>query len=205
MLISLLMFISAKPLLIFPPQLVRAQISSDSRGQDGSGNSIQQYHSDKYGISILYPVGWTVQEGVKGLNDKGVKNIVTIIPPGGIDSSNSYHNYLSINIERKVGTSDIGTYLSEVLDSDRDKSGFHYVESDTNALLAGQPASRLTFNFSDGTMNMELRTIFNNDAYLVAISADADVYDSYLPIFCKMISTIQTSFGQGGSCDQGTT
>lgn len=164
--------------------------------------NVQQYRNDRYGISIGYLPGWTVREDDSDVVGEGLKNIVTIIAPGGIDNSNDYHNYLAISIDPKVDTNDIGTYLSEVLDGFRSDSSFHYIESDTNALLAGQPAFRLIYNYSDGTTNVQMSTIFGDKGYTINYGADADKFASYSPIFCAMISTFQANFGQGGSCDQ---
>jgi hypothetical protein len=53
------MLISGNAHFIPTPQVAMAQFGSTS----STSGSFQQYHSDKYGISIQYPLGWIIEDG----------------------------------------------------------------------------------------------------------------------------------------------
>ncbi len=162
-----------------------------------------QYNSDKYKVGIQYPSGWILKEqddGDVSFNLAGhQKNIVTIIPPGGTDSSAALHNYLALNIDLKP-SKDLSTYLSDTLSGYTGMKGFKIVEANTNAILAGQPAYILVFTDSEtfDSKTMEIGTINDSKGYFIDFQADPAVYDTYLPTIDKMIRSLQTPFSQVG-------
>lgn len=174
--------------------------SMQSNPQPSDTQNFQQYQSDTYGIGIKYPVGWTVEEGDNFLLSAHSKNIVTIIPPNGIDSSNNYHVYLSINVYPKPQNA-LNAQLTSDIDSSKSLKSFSLSEANTNAVVAGQPAYEFTYtdSYKFDSKSTQWGTIVDGKEYFIIYQADRVAYDSYLPIILQMLGTLQTPFGQGAS------
>lgn len=178
--------------------------STQTNAQTSDTQNFQQYHSDTYRIGIKYPSGWTAEEGDKFLVNSGSKNIVTIIPPNGIDSSNVYHVYLSINIYPNP-ENDLNAQLTSDIDAGRSLKGFSLAGANTNAIIAGQNAYEFTYTDSDNNFDAKTTqwgTVIDGKEYFIIYTADRVAYDAYLPVILQILSTLQTSFGQGFSSSQ---
>ena len=157
-----------------------------------NGNTSKTYNNPLYGINIQYPSSWKVEEGDNFLFGSHVSNVATFIPPGGASGPRSYHTYVAISIESN-NSSSLADYLKYTLNQYAGLPAFNMTESNTNAILAGNPAYLLGYSYlSSGlpTKVIEVGTLIGDKAYFISYATDPQTYSSYLPAVYTMIKSL---------------
>jgi serine/threonine-protein kinase len=156
--------------------------------QQTTTTNFSTYENSTYAIRIQYPLDWDREDdGVNGTET----NVVAFSPPS---STNTNLDVSIDDISDQKGIS-LAQYASDSLSDVKSSSNFNLVESSTNnALLAGLPAYRFTYTYTDQNTNFkdtEIGAIKDNKVYTLRYEAGQNEYDKYLPIVQNMINSFQ--------------
>ena len=184
-----------------------------------TGN-IRMYQNSNYGISIEFPSNWTIDEEDYSPDDR-VADVAYFKSPFESDSD-KYSEQLAVRIENlEVLNLGLEKYLDDTINAYSSLKDFEVLDSETtNNFLAGNPAYRLTYTFTEtmeeGNENnndnddnevavkvMEIAAIVGKKGYYVDYYAEPEKFDTYLSTIQNMtdsliIDTSIISHQQGG-------
>lgn len=162
-----------------------------------SGSNLSTYVNSTYGIKILYPSSWQVQENhdVRGTKDSGGL-IASFISPQESESDKFMESvYLYAEDVGNIGLTDYAAAIKN--NSMRDSPNFRLNEFNLNSYyLSGFPAYKIDASDRlDGTdiKSVEIGTIVNHTAYPLTFFTDASKYAEYLPVMQTMIDSLQVN------------
>ena len=150
------------------------------------------YENSTYGITIKYPHNWSII-GSAGIEDNDV-NIVAFLSPNQTDNA-----LVEVHQDKLGnGNTDIAAYLSSVISSYKNAlHDFKVIESNTNSLIAGNKAYKLTFAYTTGDgfkmKDMESGTIIGDRVYYINYDGKESVFDNYMPILKSMIDSFKVT------------
>jgi photosystem II reaction center protein PsbP len=167
-----------------------------SRPKTPMTNNLVTYEDRGYGITILHPSNWDVEQGNDFLRPNATV-IVTFIPPGGISNigqeDEKYHTYVGISLESGLDIN-LNEDLSQEIAVQASLKGFKVIESNTIASLANRPAYVLVYEDKEGgfaSKTMSVGTMIGDKAYDITYQADPQKYNLYLPTVKKMIGSFK--------------
>lgn len=155
--------------------------------QKDNTNTFLTYNNPTFGIKIQYPSDWKVEENKDHSEDN--TDVVTFSSPVSEEVAISVDN---INDNSMT----LMQYVNDTVLSDLNQSrDFTMLQSNSNAILDGNPAYSVTYTDKDPEpfKGMEIVTLKNGRAYDISYSADLDTYDSVLPTVQTMINSFSTT------------
>lgn len=158
--------------------------------------SLDLYHNNKYGITIGYPSGWTLEVGNKSGT---VTDIVSFFSP-----ENDSYVSLRISVDEISNNASLEEYRNESIKGYLNNSDFHnfILSNNTDRQFLADPVSGLHAYKMVGTYQdpetkatqkvLEVGTITGgNLAYFIQYFADPVKYSYYLPMIQRMIDSFQ--------------
>jgi eukaryotic-like serine/threonine-protein kinase len=179
--IMVLSIIYNSAILHFPAQVLAQKANNI--------NNLRTYDNPTFSIRIQYPSDWKLEEN-KDYSEDDI-TVVTFSSPGSED--------VRINVENLDDPStSLTQYANDSILGDlRQSRDFTMLQSNPNAILAGNPAFSVTYTDKDPDLfkGMDIVTIKNGRAYDISYTADFGNYDNVLPTVQTMINsfTITTS------------
>ena len=136
---------------------------------------------------MQYPSDWNLEEN-KNYSDNDIE-VVTF--------SSQVSEDVTISVDKlDDNRTTLAQYINDSVLSDlRQSPNFILLQSNTNAILAGNPAYSITYTDKDPDpfKATEIVTIENGKAYDISYTADLDRYDSILPTIQAMINSFSIS------------
>jgi len=207
--------------ILYVTQLAAAQSSSHTKSHPQSTAAERKesksnfliYENPTYEIKIQYPADWKKVEpqDSEGNSDKHVvefkllsesdlqKDVAALhIYIHNLPSSNILDQFTRFfNRSPSQKTSLEGFVLSHftsILTKNLPNFDFIKSESDTTAMLAGNPAHKIVYKYNVGQNDikvMETLTVKDDKGYIIMYTAKAPKYSNYLPIIQKMMDSFK--------------
>lgn len=147
-----------------------------------------QYKNSPEGITIQYPDSWSKLENPNIVTNE----IVEFTSPQ--ESNSDFREKLIITGEKLSGSLSLAEYTNLSKQEIVQQNNNVKIISETDSNLAGRPAYRVVYTFSDEgnqLKRMETWTLKNYRVYSITYEAQAGKYDEYLPTAEKMINSFQ--------------
>lgn len=147
-------------------------------------------------ITIDYPGDWIAS--TRGLFYYG--DIIGFFSPF-VNESDAVAESLTISKDSYLNNITLNQYINSTINIlSRSIVDFSILESESgNTIVSGYPAYRLVFDHSSDDGQYKLKTMYimivkginDNKAYFITYTAEADQFNTYLPLIQKMIDSMQ--------------
>ena len=154
------------------------------------------YENTTYGIRIQYPAGWQEGESNQTSEDSVINYIVAFRSPKDRISDTVAENVI-VSVENLPPEQNISlaAYSTrQIADLTQFSPGFDLQQS-IPTVLAGIPAHKIVFSETvqqqQTIKDMQVWTIKDNKAYIIAFAGEPAKYSYYLPTVQKMIDSFE--------------
>lgn len=181
-------------MLVSAYQIVLAQIP------DNSSSSWVVFSSPKRGIEISHPNDWQADiEEITDIPGDYLTTVVTMYPAAeGVDEE-FLPVSVTVDIDNSVEPLSLDQYLDDSVNAysseDSDYEDVKVLQRDSTSInLAGKQGYSLTITADfdgEATKILDVGTIHNGKPYFITYNAEEGLYDKYLPIAQKMISSFK--------------
>jgi eukaryotic-like serine/threonine-protein kinase len=155
-----------------------------------SNMSLLAYANSTFGIKLQYPSSWDKEQN--GTRQDTETDVVTFSPPA--INSNASLDVTIDDISDEKGIALTQYASSSISDLKQSLKSFKLVGLTTNNVLAGLPAYKSVYTYTDQNTifkDMEIGAIKGNKVYSLTYEAGINEYNDYLPIIQKMIDSFE--------------
>ena len=148
------------------------------------GNNISTFEDKYHGIRINFPEEWSYRMVLQNIQGDSIKELAIFNPDSSRNISKSL--IFTIGLEH-VGQTSLDDYTgiqNQIL------SSANNINKSEPTIISERPSHKTIYQ-SEGVTGLRTWTIYNNNAYVIQVLAETNIFNKYSPIVQKMINSFE--------------